>query len=328
MWAFARQLRNRDGRVDRQTLIGKCKGQGLMKKVLMSAVAAVALSAAPAFAADMPVKAKKVVAAPAPTIFDIAFGGVVMSDYNFRGVSQSNRGFSGGAYFEPQLSIGFGTLYAGIAAYGIDWPSTAAYGFTNPSAEVDLYGGWRNTFGALSVDLGLIYYYYPKETWNGSTSQSDFYEIYGKFGYAITPDLSVGANLFWTPDLLHYSQTFTATGGQKAAATYGSLTAKWVTPWTVSGIGSYVSGEFGHWWIKDSGFIAAGFINPSYSYWNAGVAFTYKALTLDLRYHGTDQSTQKCNAFLAVAAGNASSNWCNDTFIVSLKFDTTLSALK
>ena len=45
-----------------------------------------------------------------------AAGGVVMSDYNFRGVSQSNRGFSGGAYFEPQLSIGFGTLYAGIAA--------------------------------------------------------------------------------------------------------------------------------------------------------------------------------------------------------------------
>jgi len=294
----------------------------------MSAVAAVALSAAPAFAADMPVKAAKVAAAPAPSIFDIAFGGVVMSDYNFRGISQSNRGFSGGAYFEPQLTTSFGVLYAGIGALAIDWPSTAAYGFTNPSAEVDLYGGWRNTFGALSVDLGFIYYYYPKETFNGATDDSDFYEFYGKFGYAITPDLSIGANIFYTPDLLHYSKSFAATGGQKAGATYGSLTGKWVTPWTVSGIGSYVSGEFGHWWIKDTGFVAAGFINPSYSYWNAGVAFTYKALTLDLRYHGTDQSTQKCNAFLLVAPGNSSSNWCNDTFIVSLKFDTSLSALK
>lgn len=310
-----------------------------MKKILMSAVAAVALSAAPAFAADMPVKAKKVVAAPAPTIFDIAFGGVVMSDYNFRGVSQSNRGWSGGAYFEPQLSIGFGTLYAGIAAYGIDWPGTAPqYGFTNPSAEVDLYGGWRNTFGAFSVDLGLIYYYYPRETWNGFTSQSDFYEIYGKFGYAITPDLSVGANVFWTPDLLHYSTTFanSGVGSQKAGATYGSLTAKWVLPWTTNGIGAFVSGELGHWWIKDSGFVASGAgtgvagagVNPSYTYWNAGIAFTYKALTLDLRYHDTDQSTTDCLAFLAVAPGNQAGSWCKGTFVASLKFDTMLSALK
>lgn len=308
-----------------------------MKKFLMSAVAAVALSAAPAFAADMPVKGKKVVAAPAPSIFDIAFGGVVMSDYNFRGVSQSNRGFSGGAYFEPQLSIGFGTLYAGIAAYGVDWPGTApAYGFTSPSAEVDLYGGWRNTFGALSVDIGLIYYYYPKETWNGFTDDSDFYEIYGKFGYAITPDLTIGANVYWTPDLLNYSQTFTATGGQKAGATYVSGTAKWVLPWTTNGIGAFVSGELGHWWIKDTGFVASGAgtgiagagVNPSYTYWNAGLAFTYKALTLDLRYHGTDQSTTDCLAFLAVGPGNQAGSWCNDTFVVSLKFDTMLSALK
>lgn len=306
----------------------------------MSAIAAVALSAAPAFAADMPVKAKKVAVAPAPSIFDIAFGGVVMSDYNFRGVSQSNRGWSGGAYFEPQLSIGFGTLYAGIAAYGIDWPSTApAYGFTNPSAEVDLYGGWRNTFGALSVDLGFIYYYYPKELWNGVTSQSDFYEFYGKFGYAITPDLSVGANVFYTPDLLHYSTTFSNTpgvGGGKVGSTYASLTAKWVTPLSYNGIGAYLSGELGHWWIKSGQFVAAGFgtgvagagVNPSYTYWNAGLAFTYKALTLDLRYHGTDQSTADCLSFLVANPGNQSGSWCKDTFIVALKFDSLLSALK
>ncbi len=309
-----------------------------MKKVLMSAVAAVALSAAPAFAADMPVKAAKVVAAPAPSIFDIAFGGVVMSDYNFRGVSQSNRGWSGGAYFEPQLSIGFGTLYAGIAAYGVDWPSNAAYGFTSPSAEVDLYGGWRNTFGAFSVDLGFIYYYYPKETWNGTTDNSDFYEFYGKFGYAITPDLSVGANIFYTPDLLNYSKSFgnAGFGSSKVNATYGSLTAKWVLPWATNGVGAFVSGELGHWWIKDSSFVAAGSgtgvagagVNPSYTYWNAGLAFTYKALTLDLRYHGTDQSTTDCLAFLAVNPGNPAGSWCNDTFVVSLKFDTMLSALK
>ena len=233
------------------------------------------------------------------------------------------RGFSGGAYFEPQLITSVGTFYTGIAAYGIDWPGSASYGFTSPSAEVDLYGGWRNSWGPLSLDLGLIYYYYPKETFNGFTSDSDFYEIYAKVGYDLGNGFSIGGNVFYTPDLLNYSETFTATGGQKAQATYASATAKWETPWSVNGIGSFISGEVGHWWIKDTGFIAAGVVDPSYTYYNVGLAFTYKALTLDLRYHGNDMGTTKCNAFLVVGPGNASSNWCNDTFIASLKFDTT-----
>jgi hypothetical protein len=106
------------------------------------------------------------------------------------------------------------------------------------------------------------------------------------------------------------------------------LTGKWVTPWTWGDLGAYVSGEIGHWWIDDKGFKATGFDDVSYTYYNVGLAFTYKALTLDLRYHGTDQSVSDCNNFLLVSAGNRSSNWCNDTFIASLKFDTTLMALK
>lgn len=303
-----------------------------MKKVVLSVVAALALSAAPAFAADMPVKAKMApVAAPSP--WDIAFGGVVMSDYNFRGVSQSNRGPSGGAYFEPQLTVPFGTLYVGIAGYGIDWPS--AIGFTAPSAEIDLYGGWRNTWGAFSLDLGAIYYYYPKETFTGLTQNSDFWEIYAKPSYAVTPALTIGANVFYTPDLLNYSETFdglVAIGigvPAKASGLYASGTAKWVLPWTTpAGLGAFVSGELGHWWIKDTGFVALGLNDPSYTYFNAGLAFTYKALTLDLRYHGTDMSTNDCGSFLITGSPHPSNNWCNNTFIASLKFDTTLSALK
>jgi uncharacterized protein (TIGR02001 family) len=297
---------------------------------MFSVIAALAVSTAvPALAADMPVKAKVMAPAPAPSPFDIAFGGVIMSDYNFRGISQSNKGFSGGAYFEPQLSTAIGTFYVGIAAYGIDWPSGPTYGFTAPSAEVDLYGGWRNSWGPASLDLGIIDYYYPKETFNGATSNSDFYELYAKLGYDFGSGLSVGANVFYTPDLLHYSETFSAVGiSNTPGATYASATAKWVLPWTSNGLGAFVSGEVGHWWIDDSGFIAAGVTDPSYTYYNVGMAFTYKALTLDLRYHGNDLGTTGCNSFLLVGPGNASSNWCNDTFVASLKFDTSLSALK
>src|SRR5688500_15729485 len=124
-----------------------------MRKVVLSVVA-LAASGALGLAADLVKQAPAPVAAPAAVNpWDIAFGGVVMTDYNFRGVSQSNRGPSAGAYFEPQLNTGFGTLYVGLAGYAIEWPSTTTppYGFTDPSAEIDIYGGWRNTWGAFSL---------------------------------------------------------------------------------------------------------------------------------------------------------------------------------
>jgi uncharacterized protein (TIGR02001 family) len=299
-----------------------------MRKIVLSVIAAVAMSGS-AFAADMPVKAAKAPPPPATPAFDIAFGAWVGSDYNFRGISQSNRKASGGAYFEPQFNTPVGQFYIGTAIARIDWPTSL--GFTDPSAEVDLYGGWRSSFGAFSADLGAIYYYYPSETFNGATSQSDFWEIYAKLGYAITPDLTVGANAFYTPDLLHYSTAFNAVGvDEKADAFYGSLTGKWVTPWKWGEVGSYVSGELGHWWIDGSGFTdpAVGtFSDPDYTYWNLGLALTYKVFTLDFRYHGTDQSRSECGDFLLVAATNSATKWCNDTFIVTLKVDSTLSAL-
>jgi uncharacterized protein (TIGR02001 family) len=307
-----------------------------MKKVVLSAVAALALSAVPALAADMPVKAPA--AAPAATpLFDIAIGGLVQSDYNFRGVSQSNRGPSGGAYFEPDFTTPIGTLYVGVAGWAIDWPS--GIGFTAPSAEIDFYGGWRNSWGPLSLDLGLIYYYYPKETFNGVTDQSDFYEFYAKAGYEVVKGLTFGATVFYTPDLLHYSTTFAGLVpgySQKADAVYASATGKWVLPWTAGDLGAYLSGELGHWWINDSGFtnaavVSAGSlpgVDPSYTYWNAGLAITYKALTLDLRYYGNDMSVAQCASFLLTTVGNASNNWCDDTFIAALKFDTTINSIK
>jgi uncharacterized protein (TIGR02001 family) len=299
-----------------------------MRKVVLSAVA-LAASVAPAFAADLVTKAPAPVVAAAPSPWDIAFGGGVQTDYNFRGISQSNKGPSANAYFEPQLNTSFGTLYVGLAGWAIDWPSSPTYGFTDPSAEIDLYGGWRNTWGAFSLDLGAIYYYYPKEIFNGFTNNSDYFEIYGKGAYAVTPALTVGANLFYTPDLLNYSETFASAGvNADAGALYVSGTAKWVTPWTYGDLGAYLSGELGHWFIDDKGFKATGFDDPSYTYWNAGLAFTYKAVTLDLRYHGTDQSVAECRSFLLVSPGNPAGSWCDDTFIATIKFDTTLMALK
>lgn len=293
-----------------------------MNKVLLSAVAALTLSAGSAFAADLPVKARPI-AAPPPPAWDVAVGAIIMSDYNFRGISQSNRGPSVGAYFEPQYTTSIGTLYVGIGALGIDWPTS--FGFSSPSAEVDFYGGWRNTWGKFTADIGALYYYYPKEQLN---INSDFFEVYGKFGYAFTPDFSVVTGVFYTPDLLNYGAIFGPAGGPDAEAVYLSFGAKWVTPWKAGDFGSFISGDVGHWFIENNGFALLGLVDPSYTYWNVGLGITYKALTLDLRYHGTDTNRTSCGSFLLVGAANPAARWCGDTFIAGLKFDTTINALK
>src|SRR3954470_18323422 len=104
----------------------------------LGTAAALAATMGIAPAADMPSR-KKVAVAPAPVeeakpVYDFAFGFRVASDYNFRGISQSDRGFSPQGYGELQLFDNF--LYAGVAGYGVDLP-------TKPLAEIDLTAGIR-----------------------------------------------------------------------------------------------------------------------------------------------------------------------------------------
>ena len=127
-----------------------------MNKVVLSVVAALAVtSVAPAMAADMPVKAVKAPVAEPPSPWDIGFGGAVMSDYVWRGITQSDHKPSVAAYFEPRYNILPNVqLYAGISGESIKFANDAA-------AEIDFYGGVRPTFGPVAFDFGYWYYYYP-----------------------------------------------------------------------------------------------------------------------------------------------------------------------
>src|SRR6201996_3620202 len=124
-----------------------------MKKLVLLATALAMISGS-ALAADLPVKAK----APPPAPFDpwdIAFGGALMSDYIFRGVTQSNHYPSVTAYLEPRYNINKDLqLYIGTSTESISFSNRAA-------AEVDVYGGIRPTFGAAAFDIGVWGYLYP-----------------------------------------------------------------------------------------------------------------------------------------------------------------------
>src|SRR5206468_8434042 len=129
----------------------------VMKKTVLLATTLALLSGS-ALAADMAVKAVK---APLPAPFepwDIAFGAGIMSDYIFRGVTQSNHKPSVTAYFEPRYNVTKDVqLYVGTSFESISFANRAA-------AEVDIYGGIRPTFGAFAFDFGVWGYLYPGGT--------------------------------------------------------------------------------------------------------------------------------------------------------------------
>jgi hypothetical protein len=344
------------------------KGQGQMKKLVLSVVAAVAVAAvaAPVFAADMAVKAKPMVAAPAPSPWDIAFGSALMTDYVWRGVTQSGHNPSVAAYFEPRYNLNSDwQLYAGVSGESIRFANNAA-------AEIDFYGGVRPTFGPLALDFGIWEYYYPGGTcWTGgqpllppagvggsaacltptwasgnvAKKNASFYEVYAKATYTMG-DWAFGPTFFYSPNFLN-----TGADGE-----YLSGIVKFTAPASMAlwngQIGWYASGEFGHQWFGTSdafygvtgapapASFANGIPEPDYNTWNVGLGFTWKVFTLDLRYTDTDLSKEECSAFTsdpgATTNGTPStinpagtrSNWCGATFIAKLSADLTLGSLK
>src|SRR5215472_16752020 len=334
----------------------------VMKKMVL--VAAMLTMAGSAFAADMPVKAVK---APPPAPFepwDIAFGGAIMSDYIFRGITQSNHQPSVAAYFEPRYNVNKDLqLYVGTSAESISFPNRAA-------AEVDIYGGIRPTFGMFAFDFGVWGYLYPGGScfnaaagpgsgipgsdascvlngslFNGNVAKKDasFFEGYAKLNVTLNDQWAVGFNEYYSPNFLNLG----------AWGNYASVTAKWTAPGTIfgsSGVGMYVSGEFGRQWLGTSdafygttvatifgGPFPNGIPEPSYNTWNIGVGFTYKVFTLDLRYSDTNLSKGNCNAFTsdysttnfnpafvtAINPGGFGSNWCGAAGIAKLSADLT-----
>jgi uncharacterized protein (TIGR02001 family) len=314
-----------------------------MKKSILVA-AGLSIVASSALAADLP--AKMYTKAPPVVAFDpwdIAFGSAIMSDYLFRGVTQSNHNPSVTAYFEPRYNVTKDLqLYVGSSFESISFPNRAA-------AEVDIYGGIRPTFGAFAFDFGGFGYLYPGGTCynsavigcdptliNGNVAKRDFsfFEAYGKVNWTINDSFAIGANAFYSPNFLN-------TG---AEGTYASLTAKYTVPSTMfgsSGVGAFISGEVGRQWLGTSDAFYGNINYADYTTFNIGVGFTYKVFTLDLRYSDTDLSRGNCNAFTSdfAARGNITpasgtfltpingtgvgSNWCDARFVAKLSADLT-----
>jgi len=214
--------------------------------------------------------------------FDIALGAAVTSDYVYAGISQSD----GKPALQGYVEADYGIFYAGAWASNVD--------FGDADVEIDLYAGIRPETDSAAFDLGYVYYVYADGT------APNYGALVASAEYYATDALTVGGNVNLAPD---YAQ-------MDDYALWGEGTVDYALPADFG-----VSAGLGYQYYAGSLDL------PSYWTWNAGVYWSWKeAVTIDLRYAGSDLSRSDCAALMSRGA-------CGHRLFATLSVDTSLSSL-
>jgi uncharacterized protein (TIGR02001 family) len=112
--------------------------------------------------------------------------GAVVSDYRFRGISQTFElpAVQGGIDYAHESGIYIGNWNSSVS--GLSFADTAGI-------EMDFYGGWKKSFGDVGLDVGLLQYFYP----GARTAAGDRYD---------TLEAYIGASWKWLS--VKYSHAF------------------------------------------------------------------------------------------------------------------------
>ena len=125
-------------------------------------------------------------AVPAASYADVAFNVGAVSDYRYRGISQSR--------LKPAIQGGVdytnGPVYLGLWASSIKW--IGDFG-GDADVEIDLYGGIKGDLGGgFGYDVGVLTYQYPSNKLSPSANTTELYGAvtYGpatlKYSHAVT----------------------------------------------------------------------------------------------------------------------------------------------
>ena len=195
--------------------------------------------------------------------FSVVGGAALVSDYRFRGLSQSG---------EEAAVQGYATIKHDSGLYAGFWGSSVNFsvdGITNQSSEVDAIVGYARDLGGVTVDGGVTYYIYP----GGTTASTDVFEPYLSVSGAIGPvTAKVGASYIFEGQ--------NAAGDQDNIYLYTDLAAAIPsTPLTLKA----------HYGYSD-GYIGAG---GNYADYSVGATATWKALTFGASYVNTSGFANK-----------------------------------
>jgi uncharacterized protein (TIGR02001 family) len=209
------------------------------------------------------------------------------SDYVFRGISQTNT--------EPAVQGGFDVsadiFYAGA------WASNLS-GYLASNYELDLYAGVKPVLGPVSMDFGLVGYFYPGA--NDSGGELDYYEAKAAASVAPAEGLTLGAAVFYSPEFY----------GETSAALYLEANAAFVLSDALS-----ISGAFGQQSIDDVDGPVPGALDDDYTTWNIGAAYALSGFTFDLRYIGSSiEATDNI-----VLSGFTTTDNSGETLVLTIK---------
>lgn len=175
------------------------------KNMIWGPVAAVsAVIAVPAQAQD---------SADAGSAFELSANAGVVSDYRFRGISLSDKdpAIQGGIDLGHESGFFIGTWASSIEDYA------------GANVEVDLYGGYGTTVGAVDLSVTALYYAYP------GGSGVDYFELMGSVSTGVGP-ATVGMDVAWVPsqdnfggDNFYVAGNLEVPFGESGAAFFGHV---------------------------------------------------------------------------------------------------------
>lgn len=181
---------------------------------------------------------------------EVSFNAALVSDYVFRGFSQSDEGPA----FQAGVDLTSGAFYVGA------WASSVDFG-DGTDVESNIYAGVAHTLGGFDLDVGLIGYFYAGEP---TGSEYDMLEVKASVSRAFGP-VTAGFTVNYSPDFYGADNdaTYLEFGGEFEAGPRLTL-----------------SGAVGQQWLD---------VSDDYVTWNLGATYALTdKFGVDVRYHGAD----------------------------------------
>jgi len=205
--------------------------------------------------------------------FSVNGSATVVSDYRFRGISQSDKRIA----LQGGFSVGHESgVYVSVWGSSID-----DYVATGADAELDFIAGYRHTFGGTTIDAGVLYYYYP----GAGPGNTDFVEPYVSVSHVFGPATAkVTAN--YAPS---QSALTVGNGNEDNFYLAGDLSVG--IPETPVSLWAHIGHSFGPSYLT---------IGNEYTDWGLGATVVWRNLSFGLAYVDTD------GTFITPSGRNAS----------------------
>lgn len=257
--------------------------------------------------------ADEAVDTPAITVSGSA---AIVSDYRFRGVSQTDKQMAVQGGITVTHESGF---YAGL--WGSNLAQWGTYGGAN--MELDVLGGYKATLSpSAAIDVGLVWYMYP-----GGSDKTDNAEAYARLTGTTGP-VQLIAGIAYSPPQEALGKWYDD-GASAAAGVYDRTGDKGDNLYlsgdgalTITGTPLTARAHIGHSWGQDGLGPNVNATSPTGAYWDwsLGADATWRNLTLGVAWIDSDL-TDRRTAYLLPAFSkgmNGGGSIADSTIVVSL----------